>query len=304
MDECKYTLAATVKTWEDLNQNGIYEESEPSLPNIKVQFGRAEMSATAEGITNEQGLITLTANTGLVPCTDDPKGYLGNVSTTIPEGCKLTTSASLPEEPYQFGFICSNAPTEIPVSDSTTEEQFNTLFEQLKNQNPDLDFSALRLVYSRTEAYNPYNGEEDKLIEAMWAAINASDFNQALELANQALVINAVSPRAHTGAYYACDGLGKKDEADFHRYAASGIIDSILASGDGKSPQTAYVVIAVPEEYVILSVLGVKVDVQQWDTIDGHNYDFFDVVDKETNEKSVVYFNIDIPWNWLSEQLR
>ena len=116
--------------------------------------------------------------------------------------------------------------------------------------------------------------------------------------------INEVSPRAHTGAYYACDGLGKRAEAAYHRYAASGIIDSILASGDGMSPETAYVVISVPEEYVILSVLGVTVEIQQWDEIDGHNYDFFDVVDGKTNEKSTIYFNIDIPWNWLSGQLK
>lgn len=192
--------------------------------------------------------------------------------------------------------------TKVPVE--TAQAVYAHLLEQMKKQDPDLDFAALRLAYSQTEAYNPYGGEEDDLIEAMWTAVDASDFNQALDLANQALALNEVSPRAHTGAYYAYDGLGKKAEAKYHRYVASGIIDSILASGDGKSPETAYVVIAVPEEYVLLSVLGVKVDLQQWDEIEGHNYDFFNVVDKKTNEKSMIYFNIDIPWDWLSEQLQ
>lgn len=226
-------------------------------------------------------------------------------------GCKVNQAAS-PVVVLSSTNTAVIIPTQITPTEKleikepveTAEARYAQLLEQLKRQEPDLDFTALRLAYSQTEAYNPYNGEEDKLIEAMWKAIDASNFNQALELANQVLAINPVSPRAHTGAFYAFDGLGKKEEAKFHRYVASGIIDSILASGDGKSPQTAYVVIAVPEEYVILSVLGVKVELQQWDTIEGHNYDFFEVVDKDTNEKSTVYFNIDIPWNWLSEQLQ
>jgi hypothetical protein len=208
------------------------------------------------------------------------------------------TSAVLPAQIMPTG----KPETKEPVE--TVEARYTQFFEQLKQQDPDLDFQALRIAYSQTQAYNPYGGEEDNLIEAMWKAVDASDYNQALDLANQALAINEVSARAHTGAFYACDGLGKKEEAKFHRYVAGGIIDSILASGDGKSPETAYVVIAVPEEYVILSVLGVKVELQQWDAIDGHNYDFFDVVDKQTNAKSTIYFNIDIPWNWLSGQLK
>jgi hypothetical protein len=226
-------------------------------------------------------------------------------------GCKAKPSIQsemTPTGAFSITSLLTGTPSptaaETKVPAATAEALYAQLLDQLREQDPDLDFAALRIAYSQTEAFNPYGGKEDDLIEEMWAAVDAKDYAQALDLANQVIEFNELSPRAHMGAVYASNGLGKLEQAEYHQYVARGIIESILESGDGKSPETAYVVIAVPEEYVILSVLGVRVEVQQWDEINGHNYDFFEVIDQQTDDKSTIYFNIDIPWNWLRRQLQ
>ena len=67
--------------------------------------------------------------------------------------------------------------------------------------------------------------------------------------------------------------LGDTGKADFHRAVLNGLIDSILKSGDGKSPKTAWVVISVHEEYVVLQVLGFKPSQQSLLHQDDHSYD-------------------------------
>ena len=49
---------------------------------------------------------------------------------------------------------------------------------------------------------------------------------------------------------------GKEREEQIHQEIAMGLLESILSSGDGKSPQTAWKVIQVPEEYIVLRILG------------------------------------------------
>jgi hypothetical protein len=52
--------------------------------------------------------------------------------------------------------------------------------------------------------------------------------------------------------------LGREPEAQEHIRMYRGLVDSILASGDGRTPQTAFVVISVAEEYAILRVFQLK----------------------------------------------
>jgi hypothetical protein len=82
---------------------------------------------------------------------------------------------------------------------------------------------------------------------------------------------------------------------------ARGLMDSILASGNGATAQTAFVVIAVDEEYSAIAKLSLKSGRQRLLKNDGHRFDVLDVTDKD-GRTSTLYFNIDRLFAWYTRQ--
>lgn len=89
-------------------------------------------------------------------------------------------------------------------------------------------------------------------------AMEAGQFRKAYEITSNWLNQCPVDARAHMWAYGALKQLGEIEKADEHKRWYWGIIDSILKTGDGKSPQTAYVTISIAEEYSVIQYLGLK----------------------------------------------
>lgn len=76
-----------------------------------------------------------------------------------------------------------------------------------------------------------------------------------------------------------------------HRTSAEAIILSILASGDGKSEQTAYSVITISEEYMVVWYSGLSVKQQSPYTIGDKTFDILEVQDKDGNT-SRIFFDV------------
>jgi hypothetical protein len=217
------------------------------------------------------------------------------------------TVAPSPTAPPTLTPVSSaTAATETPQATPTSQgadTPYAALLEQVKQADPDVDFTALRLAYIETEDYDPYDFQGGGLKQEMYAALNAEDYETTLELVQQILETNYVSMDTHLAALLAYEGLGETEQAEFHRYVLDGLIDSVLASGDGTSPETAFVVIFVEEEYAILSVLGIERGGQSLVEEDGHRFDKFEGVDNATNEAVTVYFIVDLVFGWLTNSL-
>jgi len=132
--------------------------------------------------------------------------------------------------------------------------------------------------------------------DAMTEALNKKDYPEALKNAEAVLESNYVNMDAHFVALVANREMGALDKAQFHRTVFHGLIDSIRSSGDGKSPETAWVVINVHEEYVVLRVLGFRPRGQSLIQKDGHSYDVMKVKNTEDGTEQTFYFNVDIPF--------
>lgn len=212
------------------------------------------------------------------------------------------TPVPSPTAPPTPTLTSTSAPSATPVSVATesADTPYVALLERVKQADPEVDFTALRLAYTDTDDYDPYNFQLGELQQEMYAALNAQDYETTLEVAKQILEINYVSTDTHLAALLAYEGLGDTDRADYHRYVLDGLIDSILASGDGKTPETAFVVIFVEEEYAILSVLDIESGGQTLVEDDGHSYDKFEGVDNNTNEAVTLYFNVDRIFDWFA----
>ena len=196
-----------------------------------------------------------------------------------------------------------SSPTPAPAGQSQTQLTYETLLEKVKKSDPAVDFQALRLAYTDTKAYGPYGGDAEAR-KAMFAALRANEYDKALERATEILGRNFMDIMGHFGSFVAHRELGHADKATFHRYVFDGLLNSIKNSGDGKTMETAFVVISTDEEYALFNYLGLRPTDQALVKDKGHSYDRMAAVDPKTNTAVVYYFNIDKPFNWLGKSLK
>jgi hypothetical protein len=176
------------------------------------------------------------------------------------------------------------------------EAQFQAMIKQVRDSDPSVDFGLLRKLSTELPSYAPIGGGKHR--KEMNAGLTSRSFKQALEAAREDLKDNYLDVDAHIGALIASGELGDTQTSAHHKYVVKGIIDSILASGDGKTAATALHVIAVSEEYALLRVMGLRMKAQGINHIDGHAYDVLTVVDPTTNEEYRIFFNIDPVWTY------
>jgi hypothetical protein len=183
----------------------------------------------------------------------------------------------------------------LPLSIMTraSSSEYGTLLSKLKAGDTSIDFVRLRLSYLDSPEHKSAKDTSDEQKE-MFQQLNSKDFKKALNDAEKVLAQEYVNMDAHFVAYACNQELGNQEKADFHRTVFRALINSIVHSGDGKSPQGAWVVISVHEEYVVLRALGFQPVQQRLMNQNGHSYDVMKVKDQNGAEQSL-YFNADIP---------
>ncbi len=180
---------------------------------------------------------------------------------------------------------------------------YETLLERVKKQDPAVDFKALRFAYTETKQYDPYGGSLD-VRDAMFAALNAKENDKALEASAKLLASNYLDINAHFVAYAANKNLSRTQESDYHKHVFQNLLKSIIDSGDGKTLETAFVVISVDEEYTLFNFMSLLPAGQAKVEEKGHNYDKMTGKDLKTGKLVVYYFNVDKPFNWLRNRLK
>lgn len=192
-----------------------------------------------------------------------------------------------------FGGAQEDKPKEKPT--------YEALVKKVKSGDISVDFKQLRLAYANSTTSRPDTNPQKK---AMTAALNSKNYVKALKNADVVLASNFVDMDAHFAEYVAQRELKNTEQSEFHRFVFHGLLDSIAHSGDGKSEKTAYQVIEVHEEYVVLRFMELMPSKQSLSKTDGHSYDVMEAVDPKTNEKVTLYFNVDIPMKHLSDVLK
>jgi len=82
-------------------------------------------------------------------------------------------------------------------------------------------------------------------------------------------------------------GLERGDEAELHRQWRIGLVNSTLRSGDGRKPESAYIVVSKDEAEAVIRALGLTV-VKQLPARNG--LDSYEVVSQQ-GARSTLYFN-------------
>ncbi len=176
------------------------------------------------------------------------------------------------------------------------ENLYSSLLIKVLKADKTVDFKDLRLAYTKTDEYDPYQYNFDMSVyEEMFDAFTDERYEKALTKAEIILENNFLDIDSHIICAESYQKIGNTKQFEYHDFMARGLISSILDSGDGESPETAYEVISIREEKVILKVLGYQLLRTALITQEGHRYDAADVIDTKTNNKLKIYFNVDLP---------
>jgi uncharacterized protein DUF4919 len=182
-------------------------------------------------------------------------------------------------------------------------QSYEALLERIKRGDSTVDFGALRLALAASPAYRPYNPEAESLRKEMLSAYAAEDYDTAHDRARRLLQANYLDIGGQMVSALVEKRLGNTELARFHQFMAVSLLRSILDSGDGKSPETAYVVIATAEEYAVLNLLGLRPGEQSLIHANGHSFDRLRAVGRDAGEPVTLYFNVDLPIAWLARSV-
>lgn len=184
--------------------------------------------------------------------------------------------------------------TEFATAQVKSDSEYARLLAQVKSGDMKVDFKKMRLAYMDSPEYKAAK-DTNAEAEAMIAGINAGDFPAAIKNADVVLANNYVDLDAHFAEYIAHRELHQDAESKFHKDVFDGLLHSITDSGDGKTEQTAFVVIQTHEEYVVMRIFGLALNKQSLRKANHHSYDVIDATDQRSNQKVTLYFNVDIP---------
>ena len=171
-------------------------------------------------------------------------------------------------------------------------EQFIDLMGKARNLDKELDFKILRVAYTQTENYKPYL-IGDNVEEKMNQAMAQGNLEEAKKFAQMILDENPLHPFGHF--------LLREDD-QFHAYMFMGLMNGILSSGDGTTFKTAFQIINVIEEYLILDMLGFEFIEQNFVENEDGKYDVIKAKKEGISEEVEVYFDVSLPHDWLLKQ--
>jgi hypothetical protein len=173
--------------------------------------------------------------------------------------------------------------------------EYATLAARVKSGDMSVDFKRLRFSYMESPEYKAAKDTSNEA-DKMFAALDAKKFDEALKDAEVVLAGSFVDIDGHFVSYIAHRELQHTEQAEGEKAIVKALLKSITGPGDGKSEETAWEVINVHEEYVVLRFMGLSPVRQSVRHSNEHSYDVMEAKDAKTGETVTLYFNVDVPF--------
>jgi hypothetical protein len=174
---------------------------------------------------------------------------------------------------------------------------------QVKAGKIEIDYTGFRLAYAASSKYaTPYGVVE--ILSKLKKAYAAGDCPSAMAHAREVFEVNFVHMEAHKFTAFCLKKAGHDEEARREYAMFLGLFSSVVKSGKGMSPETAFVVIAVDEEYSVLETLALTPVKQELVNHRGSAVDRFEVKFPESDRTVTLFFNVDRPHAHLARTLQ
>jgi|GEM_PF-664395 len=182
--------------------------------------------------------------------------------------------------------------------ESLTTKDYAYYLDSLKKYG-NTDFFALRMSFCKTDLYSPYDIEAKDIFKRCEENINIKNYTAGLEGLDSIIAVDYTNIKAHMYLSFLYKKALDSAKSAYHFKVFKGLLNSIADNGEGDSPQNAYIVNNVSEEYMFLNYLGYEIKNQVVVEQNGRSFDHLSVQDKENSQTREVYFNIDLPMNFL-----
>lgn len=156
-------------------------------------------------------------------------------------------------------------------------------------QNPaQVDFLAMRQAYVQSDAYQPIKHiSQSKLMQI---TDSVQDFGEVVTTCKNILLTNPLDLEARMALAMAYEKVGDAINAERQHAFAEAMLDAILSTGDGKSFEKAFKLVAANEAWTVMRSFGIRVTSQEQHQKDGRVYDVF--TGKLGDNVVSVYFDV------------
>lgn len=191
------------------------------------------------------------------------------------------------------------------IQDSSSTLFYPLLIERFINADTTLTEKEIELIYYGnvfSESYKPYSTSEAE--KKFMELYRQEKYKEAIPFGEEVLKENPINLKISFKMLVCYNVLGDKTTAKHYANRYFPLLDCIYYSGDGKSIQTAFVVLKVPDEYEILSSLELQSKGQALVgdtdvlTIDKKNQK----AEKGKKKISSLYFNVSKPLDHLQKE--
>ena len=194
-----------------------------------------------------------------------------------------------------FLFICSMLLVALPVyaldDPKVAHAKYDELAAKVNSGDLNIDWQALRLAARVGEVYGDYDPYD--AAKRAQEAYAKGDCEETLKIAREMERYSIADGEAHVATWSCLKQLGRQPEADKEWSILQALLQSILKSGDGKGAKTAWLVVGLREEFLVLQVaLQAQTKEQHSVKQDGHYYSRIAITDT-SGKDAVVWFNID-----------
>ena len=179
------------------------------------------------------------------------------------------------------------------LSDLTAKD-YEDLLAKLKGGDTNIDFKTFRMAYTKTSQYNYKKFEKEGRIK-FYQPFNDKNYKEAFKQVEKFIEKYPIEIDGYYYAYKSVKELGDENKAKFYKAILLGLLNSIQDGKDGLSEESAFEVISISEEENMIRFSGYSINSKR-ETYDsnGHTFDKFSVINKNTGEIITIYFNIDI----------
>lgn len=189
-----------------------------------------------------------------------------------------------------------------PPAAAQEAAEFPALLARFQKGDTTVDVRALRMAYTRTEAYHPYDSADSETQGAMWEHLRAGRHAEAARAAEALLAKDWLDIAPHMAAAMAYAAQDADSASDLHAFAVRALVGSIGGPEDGRSAEAPMHVINVSEEYAWLNYHGLRADRQGVRPCGTSRCDVFTVRGKAGNEFQL-FFDVGMMYDSLQRQM-
>jgi len=213
------------------------------------------------------------------------------------------------------GVALAQSPSQLRPSEQVTDRSYyaNPKFDfmvraAMNSMNDNFRFDRFRSLYTQTRQYDPLGDDTIKEMQNLAYTIQngetQDDKLEALEAYRNLVMMHMANIRVVAQAL----SFTKLDKAfgraDFFTWLRKGLIRDVMNPQDGKSLKTAYNVVTLTEETVLLGQLGVSILATSAAQESQIYYNMHEVEDLRTGQKSTIFVNTTRPMRYLNAKYK